>query len=131
MMMRGAAALLLPILLMAGCAAPPSPPLFPRQGPFGAEQSFTGVLVLSFERQSFDGCWLDFSGSAQSDLGSLAPSPALADQRAFYSADVTLTGRRRNMVDVTGDNYQGQGFGHLGMYPCLIEAVRITAARTR
>ena len=130
-MRHGSAALLLPILLMAGCATPPPAPLFPRQGEFGAEQSFTGVLVLSFERQSFEECWLDFRGSAGSDLTRLAPSPALADQQAAYVADVTLTGRRRNMVDVTGDDYRGQGFGHLGMYPCLIEAVRITAARTR
>jgi hypothetical protein len=130
-MRHGPAALLLPILLMAGCTTPPPAPVFPSQGPFGAEQSFTGVLRLGFERMSFDECWLDPKGSAFADLARLAPSPALTDQRAFYSADVTLTGRRRNMVDVTGDNYRGQGFGHLGMYPCLIEAVRITAARTR
>lgn len=130
-MRHGSAALLLPILLMVGCATPPPAPVLPSQGEFGAEQSFTGVLVLSFERQSFNGCWLDFRGSAGSDLGRLAPSPALADPQAFYSADVTLIGRRRNMVDVTGDDYRGQGFGHLGMYPCLIEATRITAARRR
>ena len=130
-MRHGSAALLLPILLIAGCASPPPAPLYPRQGAFGAEQSFTGVLVLSFERQSFEECWLDLHGSAGSDLARLAPSPALADQRAAYVADVTLTGRRRNMVDVTDGNFRGQGFGHLGMYPCLIEAVRITAARVQ
>jgi hypothetical protein len=130
-MRHGSAAFLLPILLIAGCATPPAAPLFPRQGEFGAERSFTGVLRLGFERMSLDQCWLDPTGSAFADLARLAPSPALADQQASYSADVTLTGRRRDMVDVTGDNYQGQGFGHLGMYPCLIEAVRITAARMR
>lgn len=130
-MRNRSAALLLPILLMAGCAAPPRPPLFPSQGPFGAERSFTGVLRLGFERMSFDECWLDPKGSAFADLARLAPSPALADQRAYYSADVTLTGRRRDMINVTGNDFMGQGFGHLGMYPCLIEAVRITAARTR
>lgn len=118
-------------LLVAGCTTVPPEPLFPSQGEFGPEQSFTGLLRLGFERQSFDECWLDFRGSAMADLGRLAPSPALADQMASYSADVTLTGRRRAMVNVAGNDWMGQGFGHLGMYPCLIEATRITAARMR
>jgi hypothetical protein len=129
--MRGLLVLVLPILLTTGCATPPAAPVFPSQGAFGAERSFTGIVRFGFERMSFDECWLDFRGSALSDLARLAPSPALADQMAAYSADVTLTGRRRDMVNVTGNNFMGQGFGHLGMYPCLIEAVRITAARTR
>jgi hypothetical protein len=128
--MRGFLTLLLPTLLTAGCATPPAP-LVPSQGAFGAERSFTGILRLGFERQSFDQCWLDMRDSAFSDLARLAPSPALADQTAAYSADVTLIGRRRDMVNVTGNDLAGQGFGHLGMYPCLIEAVRIIAARTR
>lgn len=130
-MRHRSASLVLPILLTAACASPPPAPVFPSQGPFGAERSFTGVLRLGFERMSLDECWLDPAGTAFSDLARLAPSPALADQQASYSADVTLTGRRRDMLNVTGSDYQGQGFGHLGMYPCLIEAVRITAARTR
>ena len=48
---------------------------------------------------------------------------------APYGADVTLTGRRRTVVNIAGNDLMGQGFGHLGMYPCLIEATRITAAR--
>jgi hypothetical protein len=120
----------LSIALVASCATVPPEPLFPAQGPFGPEQGFTGRLRLGFERQSFDECWLDFRGSAMADLGRLAPSPALADQTASYGAEVTLTGRRRIMVNVAGSDLMGQGFGHLGMYPCLIEATRITAART-
>lgn len=118
-------------LALAGCATPPQPPLMPQQGPFGAEQSLTGVLALGFERQSFNDCWLEFRGSAQADLSRLAPSPALADPEAAYVADVTLTGRRRVMINAAGHDVRGQSFGHLGMYPCLIEATRVTAARQR
>jgi hypothetical protein len=129
--MRRLLPLLLPILLTAGCATPPPAPVVPSQGEFGAERSFTGTLRLGFERQSFNQCWLDLAGSAWSDLARLAPSPALADQMAAYSAEVTLVGRRRDMINATGDNFGGQGFGHLGMYPCLVEAVRIIAAHAR
>jgi hypothetical protein len=122
---------MVPILLLAGCAMPPAPPLLPEQGPFGAERSFTGTLVLSFERQSFNGCWLEFSGSSQADLARLAPSPALADAQAAYAAEVTLTGRRREMINAEGHDVRGQSFGHLGMYPCLIEVTGISAARLR
>jgi hypothetical protein len=117
--------------MLTGCATPPQPPLMAQQGPFGAEQNFTGILALGFERQSFNNCWLDLFGTAQTDLARLAPSPALADQRAPYAAEVTLVGRRRDMLNVEGQDVGGQGFGHLGMYPCLIEATRITAARIR
>jgi hypothetical protein len=123
--------LLLSCFLLAGCATPPAPPLMPEQGPLGSEQSFTGVLALGFERQSFNDCWLEFRGSAQADLARLAPSPALADEQAFYAAEVTLVGRRREMINVGSHDVRGQGFGHLGMYPCLIEASRIVAARVR
>lgn len=125
------AAALLPFLLLAGCATPPQPPQLPQQGPFGPESSFTGVLALGFERQSFNNCWLELRGTAQADLARLAPSPALADERAAYAADVTLTGRRRELLNPEARDASGQGFGHLGMYPCLIEATRITAARAR
>ncbi len=120
---------LLAILLVAGCETVPPAPFV--QSEFGPEQSFTGLLRLGFEQQSFDECWLDFRGSAMTDLSRLAPSPALADQTAPYGAEVTLTGRRRTMVNVPGDDLMGRGFGHLGQYPCLIEATRITAARMR
>jgi hypothetical protein len=120
-----------PALPLAACATPPAPPLLPQQGPFGPEQSFTGTLVLGFERQSLDQCWLDLAGSAQADLRRLAPSPALADSQAAYAAEVTLTGRRRDMLDVEGRDVRGASFGHLGMYPCLVEATRITAAHLR
>ena len=117
--------------MLAGCATPPPQPRIPQQGPFGAEQSFTGILAFGFERQSFNNCWLELRGSAPADLERLAPSPALADERAPYAADVTLVGRRREVLNVDGQDVGGQGFGHLGMYPCLIEASQITAARVR
>lgn len=117
---------LLSMSLVASCATVPQPP---GQGPFGPEQSFTGRLHLGIERQSLDDCWLDFRGSAMADLGRLAPSPALADPTAPYGAEVTLVGRRRAMVNLAGSDLMGQGFGHLGVYPCLIEATRIIAAR--
>ena len=113
---------------VAACVGPPEPN-FPYQGEFGPERSFTGQLQLSFERQSFDECYLQFRGSAMADLARLAPSPALSDQQASYSAEVTLVGRRRNVVNATRDGVMGHGFGHLGMYPCLIETTRIIAAR--
>jgi hypothetical protein len=69
--------------------------------------------------------------SAFADLGRQAPSPALNDQRATYSAEVTLVGRRSDMVNMGEDALDGRGFGHLGMYPCLVEATRITAASLR
>jgi hypothetical protein len=119
------------LLASAGCATAPPVPVLPSQGPFGPEQSFTGVLGLGFERQSFDGCWLSFKDSAFSDLARLAPSPALTDQTASYVAEVTLVGRRRDVLDATDGNLGEAGFGHLGMYPCLVEAARITAARAR
>ena len=125
------ASALFAIGLAAGCVTAPPAPVFPSQGEFGPERSFTGHLRLGFERQSFDECWLDFRGSAMRDLGRLAPSPALADQTAPYGAEVTLTGRRRDMINAAGNDFMGQGFGHLGMYPCLIEATAITAARMR
>ncbi len=121
---------LLTLLASAGCATTPVP-VFPSQGPFGPERSYTGVLGLGFERQSFDNCWLDFRGSSLADLEALAPSPALRDQHASYAADVTLIGRRRDVVDAADGDAQGAGFGHLGMYSCLIEATRIIAARAR
>jgi hypothetical protein len=124
-------AIMLSIYLLAGCATRALPPLIPQQGDFGTEQSFSGVLALGFERQSLDGCWLEFAGSAQTDLQRLAPSPAMADSLAPYSADVTLIGRRRAVINVTGDDLGGQGFGHLSMYPCLIEATRVSAAHLR
>jgi hypothetical protein len=118
-------------ILLSACVTPAKEFPFPYQGEFGQEQTFTGELALSFERQSFDECWLDFRGSAGADLGRLAPSPALADDRGVYSAHVTLIGRRRNVINGTRDTLLGQGFGHLRMYPCLIEATSITAARLR
>ena len=39
---------LLSCILLAGCATPPAPPLLPERGPFGSEQSFTGVLALGY-----------------------------------------------------------------------------------
>jgi hypothetical protein len=119
----------LALLASSGCETVPPEPLFPQQTEFGPEQTFTGTLVMSFERQSFDGCWLDFRENSLSELSALAPSPALADQQAYYSAQVTLIGRKRGMINVTEDGNFGQGYGHLGMYQCLIEARRITAAR--
>ena len=118
--------LLLPTLLMAGCATVPPAP---GQGEFGPERQFAGTLRLGFERQSLNECWLDLTGSAWSDLSRLAPSPALADQRATYAAEVTLVGRRRDVVNVPAEYLMGQGFGHLRSYPCLVEASRILAAR--
>lgn len=115
-------------LVLGGCVTAPD---FPRQGEFGPEQSFTGDLRLGFERQSFDQCWLDLANTAWADLGRLAPSPALADQRAVYAARVTLVGRRRNMINGDFEGTVGLGFGHLGMYPCLVQATRITAAQLR
>lgn len=117
---------LLPILFSAGCATVPPAP---GQGEFGPEQRFTGALRLGFERQSLNECWLELGGSAWADLTRLAPSPALADQQATYAAEVTLVGRRRAMVNFASDDLMGQGFGHLGSYPCLIEASQILAAR--
>jgi hypothetical protein len=120
------------LALLAGCVHPPEPPLPPHQGPFGAEQTFTGVLRLGFERQSFDECWLDLTNTASNDLYRLAPSPALADSQASYSADVTLVGRRRNVENGEPEpGYNSVGFGHMGAYPCEIQATRITAARQR
>ena len=116
-------------MLLAGCATPPPPPYV--QGAFGPVQNFTGIVRLGFERQSFNECWLDFHGSSMAELGRLAPSPALADPQASYAADATLTGRRRDMINVPGGDLMGRGYGHLGMYPCLIEATRITAAQVR
>jgi hypothetical protein len=123
--------ILLILAATSACATVPPAPVFPSQGPFGPEQSFTGVLALGFEHQSFDGCWLSFKDSAVSDLARLAPSPALTDQTASYIADVTLVGRRRDVLDATDGNLGEAGFGHLGMYSCLVEAARITAARAR
>jgi hypothetical protein len=115
-------------LALGACATAPEP-AFPYQGGFGSEQTFTGELRLGFERQSFNECYLEFRGSAMADLGRLAPSPALNDQRAPYATQVTLVGRRRSLINMGQEGPSGQGFGHLGMYPCLIEASRITAAR--
>lgn len=114
-------------LAIFGCATPPQEPL--HQGVFGPIQSLTGELRFGFERQSFDACWLDLSESAMAELARLAPSPALNDERAPYSAFATLAGRRRNLVNMTRNGPEGQGFGHLGSYPCLIEASQVTAAR--
>lgn len=118
-------------VLLAGCATAPAPPLVPERGPFGPEQSFTGILALGIERESFDDCWLEFRGSSRADLARLAPSPALANTMAFYAADVTLAGRRRDMLNLGSHDIQGRGFGHLGIYPCLIETTRIIAAHAR
>jgi hypothetical protein len=113
-------------LLLSACASMPPQPA--HQGGFGREQTLSGTLRLGFERQSFNDCWLDFRGTAMADLGRLAPSPALNDEQAPYSAEVTLVGRRRDMVNMGQEGPSGQGFGHLGMYPCLVEATRVTAA---
>ena len=122
--------------LPAACApapapapAPPSAYVEPRQSAFGPEQTMTGTLVLGFERQSFNHCWLDFTGTAMADLGRLAPSPALHSQTAPYSAEVTLVGREQHMIAAPGNPPPPIGFGHLSQYPCLIEARRIIAAR--
>ena len=124
--------------LPAACApapapapAPPPPPAYvePHQSAFGPEQTMTGTLVLGFERQSFDYCWLDFTGTAMADLARLAPSPALHSQSARYSAEVTLVGREQHMIAAPGNPPPPIGFGHLRQYPCLIEARQIIAAR--
>ena len=101
------------------------------QGAFGPEQRFTGIVRLGFERQSFNECWLDFGGSSMAELARLAPSPAFMDPQASYAADATLIGRRRDMLNVPGGDLMGRGYGHLGMYPCLIEATRVMAAQVR
>ena len=132
------ARLLLSLLaaLPAACAPapPPAPPplpayVEPRPSEFGPEQTLTGTLVLGFERQSLNYCWLDFTGTALADLTRLAPSPALNSQTAPYSAEVTLVGRERHMIVAQGYPPPPIGFGHLSQYPCLIEARQITAAR--
>ncbi|TMJ19204.1 MAG: hypothetical protein E6G92_05220 [Alphaproteobacteria bacterium] len=122
--------------LPAACAPapPPAPPpplpyVEPRPSGFGPERTFTGTLVLGFERQSLDHCWLDFTGTAVADLTRLAPSPALDSQTAPYSAEVTLVGRERHMIVAQGYPPPPVGFGHLSQYPCLIEARQIIAAR--
>jgi hypothetical protein len=117
--------------MTSSCVTAQPEPVFPSQGEFGAVETFIGVLRLSFERQSFNECYLEFRGSAGADLARLAPSPAIGDQQGVYAADVTLIGRRRNVINAPAEGLMGVGFGHLGMYPCLIEATQITEARLR
>ena len=118
-------------IFACGCTSipPPEPPAFPSQTEFGPEQTFTGRLVMSFERQSFDGCWLNFGAGALGQLAALAPSPALASQSGHYSANVTLVGQRRGMLNVGSQGPMPYGYGHMGAYECEIKARRIVSAR--
>lgn len=123
------------LLTATACETLPPEALIPQQTDFGPERSFTGVVGFGLERQSFDDCWLDLSVEARADLARLAPSPALADERMVYAADVTLIGRRRSMINMeydTGTSLPfGPGYGHLGLYECEVKAARILSARLR
>lgn len=111
--------------LLEGCFAEQPAP---QRGLFQAEQRYSGTLRLGPGRQSLDECWLELKGNAWADLISLA-SPTQSEPGGYFTARVTLIGRRRGIINGNADSSVDLGFGRLNSYPCLIEAVRIDAVQ--
>ena len=90
--------------------------------PFGPSRSYSGVYSSSFEQSEFGGCWLSFVPAASKKFFSLVPPETHWGRR--YRID--FTGRSTPRLKSVG---RGQGYGHLGMFPCEIEVTEIRSAR--
>jgi hypothetical protein len=88
------------------------------------EQRFSGLHEMAFEVSVLDGCWLSFSSNARKELTALYPD---------WGRDILSRRRVRYRIDILGvrESSDGEprspGFGHLGRYPCRIEATRTLA----
>ena len=121
--MRGA--VLLPFILLAcapdatarGTSAPVPvtghPDIF-----YLPETRMRGPLTLGFEVSSFDRCWLEMTRAAARQLYRLAPE---IEERGPHFFRVLMIGRRT-------PGTEGH-FGHLGAYPCQVQAVRFLSVR--
>ena len=84
------------------------------------EQRMRGTLVLGFEVFAFEGCWLEMTRSAAIQFRRLAPD---TDSRGPHRFRVAMMARRT--PPGTGQ------FGHLGTYPCQVQATRFLSVRRR
>lgn len=113
----------LPAFALLLAAAPGERPPVPVIGHpdifYLAETRMRGALTLGFEVSSFDGCWLDMTRPAARRLHRLAPE---TEERGPHRFRVTMIGRRTP----PGLDHR---FGHLGGYPCQVEAVRFLSVR--
>lgn len=108
--------------LLLGCSGgAQGQPEGPRYGP---EMRFSGMLITAFEMANFNGCWFSITPQASADFDRLVPAadpPADRQENRFY---LEILGRR-----TLGENTPPEGYGHLGMWSCEIEASRILVAR--
>ena len=94
----------------------------------------SGRLSVGFERAEFAGCWLDISSEAWRDMGSLLPAfdrGILTKSR--MEIDLEMIGRRTlarpRPPTPSGPSSTRHGYGHMSVFPCQIEAVRILSTR--
>ena len=109
-MRRSLAAALAPILIAAGPQT------------FGPERPLSGVYTSSFEQSEFRGCWLSFNPAASKKFFSMVPPETHWGRR--YRLDAV--GRSTPRLAKVG---RGNGYGHLGMYPCEIQLTEVRSVR--
>ncbi|HEX8364127.1 MAG TPA: hypothetical protein VF603_02450 [Allosphingosinicella sp.] len=91
---------------------------------YGPETRFSGTLIAGFEIASFNGCWFSITPEASADFDRLVPAADPPQDRSPAQFHLEIIGRR-----TLGENMPPEGYGHLGMWSCQIEASRILVAR--
>jgi hypothetical protein len=107
---------------MEAAIAAPSRNLGRREPRYGAERYFAGKWITGPETSSFEGCWFERTQDAFGDFARLLNNQL---PTGFSNAfEIGFIGRRADWpAGAPG------GFGHLGHYPCQIEATKILKAR--
>ena len=90
---------------------------------YGLPRSYSGIYTSSFEHSEFDGCWVNFSRKASARLVELHPR-VFGPEGSRYQ--VEFVGRSTHRLK---DVKPGQGYGHVGAYPCEIEVLELRSAR--
>ncbi|HEX8653828.1 MAG TPA: hypothetical protein VF693_01210 [Allosphingosinicella sp.] len=94
------------------------------EGPgYGPEARISGTLIAGFELANFNGCWFTITPKASDDFDRLVPAADRPEDRAAARFYLEIIGRR------TLGEMPPEGYGHLGMSSCQIEASRILVAR--
>jgi hypothetical protein len=127
--MKRAASMTLAIAALTACETAPPPRSEPVSVPghpgiaYLPEQRMEGDLTLGFEISALDRCWFDMTAKASAQFERWAPE---ASSRGPHYYRVVIIGRSTPPLDPGNSEY-----GHLGVYPCQVQATRILSVKRR
>ena len=118
------------VATLAACETVPTAELAPVPVPghpgvtYMPVQRMVGNIRLGFELQTFNGCWFGMTSEAYAQLQRHAPE---SNGRGPYQYRVAMMGRSTSPAES-----ESTAYGHLGMYPCQVQATRfISIERVR